>query len=90
MRRNPFADRPPGYLLDDQQANVLRAVLGTFFIAVGVLTAVVRNTEYAPGDYRGSDAYHWMSGAVLLAIGVWLNLSIRYPTLRGPWRRRDK
>jgi hypothetical protein len=90
VRRNPFANRAPGHPLSDRYANVGRAVLGIFFVAVGVLIAVVRNTEYAPGDYRASDAYQWISGAVLIAIGAWLYLSIRHPTLRGPWRKRDE
>jgi xanthine/uracil permease len=64
----------------------VRAALGLIFIVVGVVAAVVRNVEYVPGDVRGTDAFHWISGGVIVAAGIWLLVSIRYPRLRGPWR----
>jgi hypothetical protein len=76
--------------LSNRLKDGVQIVLGVLFIVFGVLFATVRNVQYAPGDVRGSDAYNWLSGAVIIAIGGWLILSVRYPKLRGPWRRRDE
>jgi hypothetical protein len=64
----------------------VRAGFGLFFIVAGTVVAVVRNVDYMSGDVRGTDAFHWISGGVLIAVGIWLLLSIHYPRLRGPWR----
>jgi hypothetical protein len=90
MNSNPFSGRPPTRRLSERQKNAIRVVGGIGFIAFGVLFAVVRNIDYAPDDYRGSDAYHFAVGALGIAMGIWALLSVRYPRLRGPWGRRDQ
>lgn len=90
MNVNPFAGRPPKHPLSDRQKDAVAIVVGVVFIVFGILTAFVRNIQYSSGDVRGSDAYHWFTAAVFIAIGIWLLLSFRYPKLRGPWRRRDQ
>lgn len=61
--------------------------VGGLFIVGGVLFITVRNIQYAPGDYRGSDLFNFAVGSVAIAIGKWVLLSVRYPRLRGPWRQ---
>jgi hypothetical protein len=64
----------------------VRAGFGLIAIVFGIAAAVERNVKYVPGDIRGTDAFHWISGGVIVAVGMWLLLSIHYPKLRGPWR----
>jgi hypothetical protein len=75
--------------LSEREKNGIRVVGGIGFVAFGVLFALARSIDYSPGDYRGSDAYHFAVGAFGIAMGIWALLSVRYPRLRGPWRRRD-
>lgn len=90
MSSNPFSSRPPTRRFSEREKNVIRVVGGIGFIAFGLLFAVVRNIDYSPGDYRGSNAYHFAVGAFGIAMGIWALLSVRYPRLRGPRGRRDE
>lgn len=90
MNLNPFAGRPPRPPLGGRWSAVVGSIVGVWFIVGGVLFITVRNIDYPPGDYRGSDAYNFLTGGAAIAVGIWVLLSIRYPRLRPPWRRRHQ
>ena len=90
MSFSPFSTRPPRNPLSETWQNVIRAIVGVGFIGGGVLFVFIRNIDYAPGDYRGSDWYHIGLGGITIVLGIWALLTIRYPRLRGPWRRKDE
>jgi hypothetical protein len=70
--------------------DILRLVGGIGFIVFGIAFAVIRNVEFAENDVRASDGYHFGVAAIEIAIGIYLLLSLRYPKLRSPWRKRDE
>jgi hypothetical protein len=90
MSLNPFSSRPPRHPLSKTWQNVIRVIVGVGFICGGVVFVFIRNIDYVPGDYRGSDAYHIGLGSLTILIGIWALLATRYPRLRGPWRRKDE
>jgi hypothetical protein len=89
LRFKVLADGSRWNPLIEHGKQVLRLLGGIGAIAFGIVFAVVRNVQYVENDIRSSDGYNFAAGAFEIAIGVWLLLSLRYPRLRGPGRKRD-
>ena len=83
-------NRPPRRRLSERQKTLVRGIVGIGMILLGVLFLTTQTIAYAPGDYRGSEAYRVVAGGLSSGAGLVVLLSIRFARLRrwsGPRRK---